>query len=247
MTGDRAERTQGFYTRWAGIYDAIASYTPGIRRLRQHAVDSLGLEAGDTVVEFGCGTGANVPFLRDAVGQTGTVVGVDFTPGMVARASRLAARWENVHVVRGDATRPPIRGADAAGDGDDAANHGDDTAGVVGTGPTAPDAVFASFLSGMLDDPAGAVESWGSLVRPGGRVGLLDLARSTGTGRPLNPLFALVVRVSAPPGGVRSATALATMLDKRVAAAHRAVLEGCRDPVHETAMLGFVRLSSGEF
>lgn len=228
MIGDRAERTQWFYTRFAGLYDAIASHTPGVRRLRQHAVDSLALEAGDAVVEFGCGTGANIPFLRDAVGPTGTVVGVDFTPGMVARAARRAARWDNVHVVRGDATRPPVVGAGA----EDAP-------------PGAPDVVFASFLSGMLDDPASAVELWAALVGPGGRIGLLDLARSTGAGRPLNPLFALVVRASTPPGGDRSAATLTATLDERVAGAHRALLECCHDAVHETTMLGFVRLSVG--
>lgn len=228
MTRDGAASTQAFYTRWGDLYDAIASYTPGVRRLRQHAVDSLALEAGDAVVEFGCGTGANVPFLRDAVGPTGTVVGVDFTPGMVARAARRADRWENVHVVRGDATRPPVVGAGAE-DGP----------------PGAPDVVFATFLSGMLEDPADAVESWAALVGLGGRIGLLDLARSTGAGRLLNPLFALVVRASTPPGGDRSAATLTATLDERVAAAHRALLECCHDAVHDTAMHGFVRISVG--
>lgn len=238
MTGDdtpRTERgdptsstgaaaTQAFYTRWARLYDAIASYTPGVRGLRRNAAATLDLEPGDTVVEFGCGTGANFPFLRAAVGAEGTVVGVDFTPGMVARASRRTARWENVHVIRGDAVRPPVVGA-AEND------------------ETAPDAVFASFLAGMLEDPAAAVETWRALLTPGGRIALLDLVRSTGAGRPLNPAFAHVVRLSAPPGGDASARTLAATLDERVAAAHRAVLDG-DDADHETAMLGFVRLSA---
>lgn len=228
MTGRRAASTQAFYTRWGDLYDAIARHTPGVRRLRRRAVEALSLDPGDTVVEFGCGTGANFSFLREAVGPTGTVVGVDFTPGMVARAARRADRWENVHVVRGDATRPPIRGA---ADGSAAP----------------PDAVFASFLSGMLATPGDAVESWAALLAPGGRLGLLDLARSTGAGRPLNPLFALVVRASTPPGGDRSAATLTATLDERVAAAHRTLLETCRDPIHETTMLDFVRLSAGEF
>lgn len=219
----RATSTQSFYTRWARLYDAIASHTPGIHGLRRRAVAQLDLSPGDSVVEFGCGTGANFPFLREAVGAGGTVVGVDFTPGMVARANQRASRWKNVHVVRGDATRPPVFGVDAE---------------------TEPDAVFASFLSGMLDDPAGAVEIWRTLLATDGRIALLDLARSTGPGRPLNPVFAQVVRASAPPGGDVSTATLAATLDERVAAAHRAVLAG-DDATHETAMLGFVRLSAG--
>ena len=231
----RAEGTQAFYTRWARLYDAIATRTPGVERIRRRAIDGLELAPGDAVVEFGCGTGANFPFLRDAVGPSGTVVGVDFTPGMVARASRRAARWENVHVVRGDATRPPIRGVDDAG-----VASGD--LGALG----APDAVFASFLSGMLEDTAGAVETWISLLRPGGRIALLDLARSTGRGRPLNPLFALVVRASTPPGGAASAATLTATLDERVATAHRRLIDRCSATTHETLLLGFVRCSAGE-
>lgn len=227
-----ATRTQRFYTRWARLYDAIAAHTPGVRRERRRAVAALDLSPGDVVVDFGCGTGANLPFLREAVGETGTVVGVDFTPGMVARAAERAAAWENVHVVRGDATRPPIRGV------------ADAVSGATSDGTT-PDAVFASFVSGMVEDPAGMVDRWQSLVGEGGRIGLLDLARSTGRGRPLNPLFALIVRASSPPGGSVSAATLAAKLDERVAAAHRQVLENCTETSHETSVFGFVRLSVG--
>ncbi|WP_233745491.1 class I SAM-dependent methyltransferase [Halobacterium bonnevillei] len=54
-------------------------------------------------VDLGCGTGANLRHLRDRVGPTGTVVGVDLTPGMLARAESRVERagWQNVHLVPG--------------------------------------------------------------------------------------------------------------------------------------------------
>jgi len=212
---------QSFYGRWARLYDVLARRTPGIRALRRRAVRALGPEPGDLVVDLGCGTGANLRHLRDRVGTDGTVVGVDFTPGVLARARRHVARrgWENVHLVRGDAARPPLARADG---------------------------VLASFLVGMLGDPAAAVGTWADLVGPGGRLALLDLARSTGAGRPLNPAFRGLVWLSAPPGaGDGRGESPTARLDRRVAAAHRALLSRCDPATHETRALGFARLSAG--
>ncbi len=69
-----SESAQEFYGRWARLYDLIARRTPGIPRLRGRAAAACGLESGDTVVEMGCGTGANLPYLRERVGPEGTVI-----------------------------------------------------------------------------------------------------------------------------------------------------------------------------
>jgi ubiquinone/menaquinone biosynthesis C-methylase UbiE len=212
--------TQAFYTRWARLYDAVARRTPGVGGLRERAADRLAPEAGDVVVDMGCGTGANLPYFHARVGPTGQVLGVDFTPGVLAIARDRLAGLDGVGVVRGDATSPPVREADA---------------------------VFASFVSGMLPAPAAAVRTWAEIVGPGGRLGLLDLARSTRpVGRPLNDLFGLVVRATSPPGTrSRLDEAPAAVLDRRVVAAHRALVECCDEVEHETHALGYARLSVG--
>lgn len=214
--------TQSFYSRWARLYDAVATHTPGVGSLRARAVDALDPDPGDVVVDMGCGTGATLPYLRERVGSGGTVVGVDFTPGMLSRARDRVARagWDNVHVVRGDAARPPVARADAA---------------------------FASFVSGMLGAPEAAVADWADLVGPGGRLGLLDLASSTRpAGAPLNLCFRGLVLASSPPGTRRRHGGSPTRaLDRRVAAAHRTLFERCTDVAHGTAALGFVRISAG--
>lgn len=215
-------RTQDFYSRWAAPYDLLATCAPGVGRIRTAAVDALDPSPGDTVLELGCGTGANFPALREAVGPDGTVVGVDLTAGMLRRAQARIDRegWTNVHAVRGDAAHPPV--------------------GTV-------DAVFASFLVGMLADPDAAVSTWLDHLRSGGRVALLDLARSTRpVGGALNPLFRAFVLASSPPGTRRSHDESPTrVLDRRVAAAHRTLLTACDATVHETRALGFVRVSAG--
>lgn len=218
---DRAAAARTFYSRWAPGYDHLARHAPGVRRLRADLADALDLGAGDTVVDVGCGTGATLPYLRERVGPEGRVVGVDFAPGAVTRARDRIDRagWSNVAVCRGDATRLPLRSADA---------------------------VVATFLMGMLPDPPATVRDWLDGLGPD-RIALLDLARSYRLpGRPCNPLFRLVVRASAPPGTAdHHGTSPAHVLDRRVAAAHRAVLETCAATSHETRAGGFAYLSAG--
>lgn len=76
------------YDRVAPAYDVTAwAFRPlGARRLQQRAIDLLDLQPGDTVVDLGCGTGVNLPALAHRVGVSGRVVGVDLSPGMLARA-----------------------------------------------------------------------------------------------------------------------------------------------------------------
>jgi demethylmenaquinone methyltransferase/2-methoxy-6-polyprenyl-1,4-benzoquinol methylase len=83
-----------------------------VDRYRREGVDALRLRRGDAVVELGCGTGHNLPILREAVGAEGRVIGVDLTDAMLAQARRRVERagWHNVELLRSDAaafTWPP--------------------------------------------------------------------------------------------------------------------------------------------
>ncbi|WP_394354968.1 class I SAM-dependent methyltransferase [Halorarum halophilum] len=210
-----------FYSTFAGLYDALARHGPGVGHLRESLADTLAPDAGDAVVEFGCGTGANHRHLRERVGPTGRYVGVDFSPGVLAVAWD-RERADGAAFVRADATRPPIT-------------------------PGSVDACCAAFVSGMLADPAEAVEAWADLVGPGGRLALLDLARTTRPGwRALNPGFRLFVRLGSPPGTATSLSESPTaVLDGRVAAAHRTLRARCTDVTVRTLAGGFARVSAG--
>jgi len=219
---------RSFYGRWARPYDALARHAPVVGRLRARLVDRLDLGAGDVVVDMGCGTGANLPHLREAVGPEGTVVGVDVTGPMLARARRLVARrgWANVHLLQGDAARPPV------------------------AGPV--DAVVGTFVVGMFDDPAAVVERWCDLVRApddgdgGGNVGLLDAARSDRrAAAPVNLAFDAFTVLSTPPTlRLRYDEPVGGQLRERVDAA-RAALDRRAGAAHETHLLGLLRLSAG--
>ena len=72
-----------------------------IKPVRQRAVDLLKLKPGDRVLDVGCGPGGSFPFLVNAVGPTGQVVGVEISPDHSELARRRIARntWTNVEVV----------------------------------------------------------------------------------------------------------------------------------------------------
>jgi arsenite methyltransferase len=80
----------------------LASFT---HPLREAAVKRLCLEPGNRVLDVGCGTGASFPFLVQAVGPDGEVIGVEISPDLAAIAKQRIEQeeWNNVRVVVGAA------------------------------------------------------------------------------------------------------------------------------------------------
>lgn len=99
------ERTYNFL---APLYGLANAYLLGqLPRLRRLAVQRLQLGPGASVLEISCGTGANFPYLQQIIGPSGRLVGVDYTPAMLAQAQRLIERqgWQNVALVQADAAQ----------------------------------------------------------------------------------------------------------------------------------------------
>jgi SAM-dependent methyltransferase len=83
-----------------------------IKSLRERAVAGLQLKPGDRVLDVGCGPGGSFPYLVDAVGESGQVVGVEISPGAAKHANlRIAANgWTNVQVITADASKVELHG-----------------------------------------------------------------------------------------------------------------------------------------
>lgn len=79
---------------------------------RREAIQRLGLNPGDRVIDAGCGNGGSFPFLLEQVGPTGEVVGIEISPEMVGRAVEHTRenRWHNVHVLETPAETAPLEG-----------------------------------------------------------------------------------------------------------------------------------------
>lgn len=83
-----------------------------IKALRQKAVHVLQLRPGSRVLDVGCGPGGGFPYLVEAVGASGEVVGVEISPEAAINAKRRveANGWSNVQVVEADARTVQLNG-----------------------------------------------------------------------------------------------------------------------------------------
>lgn len=126
---------------------------------RRAAVRAAGVQAGQDVLDVACGTGDLTQALARRT-QAATVTGLDFTPGMLEVARDKQARdraLARIQYVQGDAMALPF---------DDASF----------------DALTIAFGIRNVADPAKALGEFLRVLRPGGRLVILEFHR------PRNPL-----------------------------------------------------------
>lgn len=101
MTADLAASVR-HYNELARDYDKATQLINGIRLRTIRALD---LRPGDCVLDAGCGTGWCLAALRQAVGDSGQVIGFEPAEAMldVARHRVLQAGWNNVLLLKADA------------------------------------------------------------------------------------------------------------------------------------------------
>ena len=154
------------FAPWYRYLEWTILLAPGFRR---RAVDRIGLQPGERIVEVGCGTGRNLAFLREAVGCDGEVIGVDASPGMLAEAQRVVADrgWHNVSLVNVDAA--------------------------ILTLDEPVDAAYFSLSYSVMPDRDAALDRAWDLVRPGGRLVVMDAGiPRRGAAKLLGPLAEIV-------------------------------------------------------
>ncbi len=143
------DRVVGLFSRTASSYDTVGPrhFAYFARRL----VEFAAVQRGDRVLDVATGTGAVLLLAAEQVGETGRVVGVDLVPAMLGRAE-VAVRERglcNVELRLGDAEQLDF-------------------------GRATFDLVLCSFGLSSFADKDRALSAFLAVLRPGGRVGLVD-------------------------------------------------------------------------
>lgn len=145
-----------FYRLWARPYQWLVPFylLGNERRLRRRIVNALHLQPGQIVLDVGCGTGRNFPYIMERIGPHGFLIGLDYTPAMLVQAQDLVRRrgWNNVELVQGDAAQY--------------------------SSPRPVNAALSTLAMSVIPDHRQALQRMIAPVRFGGRVAIADARRS---------------------------------------------------------------------
>ena len=145
---NHAQRMESFYSGQADAYD---SFRKRLLQGRETLYEKVGIPEDGVWVDLGGGTGSNLEYLGEGIRRLKKVYVVDLAGSLLKVATeRAKARgWDNVEAVEADATTfVPAEGA--------------------------ADVVTCSYSLTMIPDWFAAIDQARTMLRPGGKLGVVD-------------------------------------------------------------------------
>jgi SAM-dependent methyltransferase len=179
-----------------GLMKAIGYAEETLARLPQNAVEnSFGcgnplafaeVQAGEVVLDIGSGAGIDCLIAAERVGASGRVIGIDFTPAMLARArdNARAAQATNVEFRLGDAETMPVEDESV-------------------------DWVISNCVINLAPNKKKVFEEVHRILKPGGRVSISDIV--LGDDLPASVASSIEALVGCVAGAIKETEYLKTM------------------------------------
>lgn len=95
-TKENQEKAIRYYDKLSVIFDYISNWY--YKKARNYAIKELELKNGQTVLNVPCGTGVNFKYFNDFLNNSGLIIGIDLSSGMLDKARQKIEKndWTNV-------------------------------------------------------------------------------------------------------------------------------------------------------
>ncbi|KAA3644037.1 MAG: methyltransferase [Chloroflexi bacterium] len=96
-TDPKQRKANSYYNRFSRVYDLVSSKAY-YHKARSRAIEELNLEKGTRILNVPVGTGQNFEYFQSYLEDTGLILGVDISPGMLMKAKKKIGRnnWSNI-------------------------------------------------------------------------------------------------------------------------------------------------------